>query len=126
MVKEVYRILRQCGYPYRLNAKKTKVCSRLGKNWNLGLMLNQYDEITIGHENIRKLKADLWNLVQSVSKSKPIAKEWLQKFEGRYHYYRLIQPTRVDQLASAAVSKGYRYYWMDINAIFRLARLRAQ
>lgn len=127
MVKTIYRTLCQCGYPYRLNAKKTRVCSRLGKNWNLGLMLNQYNEITIGHENIRKLKADLWNLVQSVKKNKPITKEWLQKFEGRYHYYQLIQPTRVDQLASAAISKGYRrYYWGDINTVFRIARFRAK
>ena len=53
IVEETFKEL---GYPYQLNKKKTRYGSRAGRNWNLGLMLNKDNEITIGWRKKKQMK----------------------------------------------------------------------
>ena len=56
VVKEVSRFLREEGYPFIINDKKTHYGSTSGSNWNLGMILNKENEITVGHKNKRTMK----------------------------------------------------------------------
>jgi len=47
----------ELGYYYEINSKKTRYGSIAGKNWNLGLMLNKDNNITIGWRKKKEFKA---------------------------------------------------------------------
>ena len=47
----------------QLNREKSRCGSIAGSNWNLGLMLNKDNNITIGHKNKMKLKAKINNFI---------------------------------------------------------------
>lgn len=48
---DITRILNQFNTPFALNNSKTRYGSSSGNNWNLGLMLNKDNNITIGYKN---------------------------------------------------------------------------
>lgn len=56
VIKTVEETFRELGYPYQLNKEKTRYGSRAGRNWNLGLMLNKDNEITIGWRKKKQMK----------------------------------------------------------------------
>lgn len=51
--------------PFKINKEKTRYGRRSGRNWNLGLMLNKDNNITIGHKKKRLLKAKLNNFIHT-------------------------------------------------------------
>lgn len=61
IVKIVEETFRENGYKYQINSRKTRYGSRAGRNWNLGLMLNKDNDITIGWKKKKEFKAMLTN-----------------------------------------------------------------
>ena len=59
IIKIVKEVVHQVQAPYTLNETKTRFGSKKGKNWNLGLMLNKDNKITIGHKQHKFLKANI-------------------------------------------------------------------
>ena len=59
MISSMIRLLKRShdsleeGYPFIINDKKTHYGSTSGSNWNLGMILNKENEITVGHKNKR-------------------------------------------------------------------------
>jgi RNA-directed DNA polymerase len=51
-------------YPFELKNEKTRYGNRNGNNWNLGLMLNKDNKITLGHELKHRLKCILFQISQ--------------------------------------------------------------
>ncbi|MCL2162656.1 MAG: reverse transcriptase family protein, partial [Betaproteobacteria bacterium] len=49
--------------PFAIKPEKTRYGSRSGSNWNLGVILNQANEITIGWQNKKHFKAMLNNYI---------------------------------------------------------------
>lgn len=68
--------------------KKTRYGSRAGQNWNLGMMLNKDNNITVGYRNNKKLKAMLHNFFQN----KVTSYDELTKLRGIIEHYRQINP----------------------------------
>lgn len=61
VVEDIKIMLYQLNYDYTINSDKTRYGSSAGSNWNLGLMLNKDNEITIGHKEKKRLKNSLFN-----------------------------------------------------------------
>ena len=52
----VVSTLNSFGAPFTINASKTRYGSSAGRNWNLGVMLNKDNEITVGHKKKKQIK----------------------------------------------------------------------
>lgn len=61
--KDILEIFHSFNAPYTFNEKKTRYGSSAGRNWNLGLMLNKDNEITLGHKKKKELKVMLCSLL---------------------------------------------------------------
>ena len=120
IVMKIYNTLKAFDYPYTLNNKKTRVGSIKGKNWNLGLMLNGSHNITIGHEAKRRFKADVYRLYMDYWKER-IPLSWLNSFEGRYHYYRYIEPDYVDRITRRIQYKT-RHWSTSVKGVLAFAK----
>lgn len=94
--REINEVLKEFDAPYRLNAEKTRYGSRAGQNWNLGVMLNKDNQITVGSKRKRKLKA----AITSYIKDREHGVFWelgdLQVLQGNISYCRMVEPTTID------------------------------
>ena len=101
--------------PFTLNSAKTRYGSRSGSNWNLGLMVNKDNKITVGHEKKRRFKAMLTSYI--MDKNNGI--EWdlndVQVLEGYRNYYRMVEGETIDNL----VSDISRKFGVDVVAMMK-------
>lgn len=63
VVEEISRLFTSLEYPFEIKKKKTRYGSRAGSNWNLGLMLNKDNNITVGHEFKKRIKTLIYKTV---------------------------------------------------------------
>jgi len=78
--------------PFTINSAKTRYGSSAGRNWNLGLVLNKDNEITIGRRNKEYLKA----ACNSYVKGKKNGVNWdlhdVAVLRGTITYYKMVEP----------------------------------
>jgi hypothetical protein len=76
-------------YNLKIKRSKTRYGSRNGRNWNLGLMLNKDNNITVGHKTKDRLKATLFNFIQDYD---TIGIDVAYHIQGKLSYYTQIEP----------------------------------
>lgn len=86
--------------PFQLNTKKTKYGSNKGKNWILGVMLNGNNEITVGHKNKKQFNAGLTNYIMDKKNGKNWSREDVQILQGKMAYYKMVEPSYIDDLVN--------------------------
>lgn len=105
--------------PLQINSEKVHYGSNAGRNWHLGLMLNQQNQITVGYKKKRLLKQKLINFCNHKS-------EWLlddiQTFMGELAYFKNIEPEYHDYLIETYSNK----YNSQYNIIENLKELLTQ
>ena len=105
IVKLINDTLASFNAPYRIKDKKTRYGSRSGANWNLGVMLNKDNEITIGHEKKKTFRA----MLTSYALDRLHRTEWpledVQHLQGLIAYYKMIEPEYVESIISAVGEK---------------------
>ena len=84
--------LRDLNMPYHIKPTKTRFGSSSGRNYNLGLMLNKDNRITIGHKKHKEMKARLHSFAMAVKNNDRWTLEEAQKLMGRYAYFESIEP----------------------------------
>ncbi len=84
--------------PFKLKTEKTRYGSSAGRNWNLGLMLNKDNQITIGHRKKERLKATVHNFLADFTSGTVWSKLDVQVMLGNLSYCRNIEPEYVQQL----------------------------
>ena len=98
--------------PFTIKSKKTRYGSSAGSNWNLGVMLNADNEITIGHKRRKQFTAMLSNYAMD----KKNGTQWdfhdVQVLEGHRSYYMMIERESI----SALVEHLSKKFNMDIVA----------
>ena len=98
--------------PFTIKSKKTRYGSSSGSNWNLGVMLNADNEITIGHKRRKQFTAMLSNYAMD----KKNGTQWdfhdVQVLEGHRSYYMMIERESI----SALVEHLSKKFNMDIVA----------
>lgn len=78
--------------PFKVNPEKTRYGSSHGRNWNLGLMLNKDNQITIGWKKKEIFRAALFNFMRDFAQEQHWPKEHLYHLQGLISYYRMIEP----------------------------------
>lgn len=101
LVKEIELILAQQS-PLKVNYKKIHYGTTAGRNWHLGLMINQNNEITIGHKRKREIKTTLLNYCKNKT---AWSKEDMQSLHGELAYFRSIEPIYHDYLVNLYSTK---------------------
>lgn len=82
--------------PFCLNNDKTRYGSSAGSNWNLGVMLNKDNKITIGHKNKDYLRAMLCTYTNDRRGGRPWELSDVQHLAGKISYYKMVEPDAVD------------------------------
>ena len=103
-------VLKEFDAPFTVNSRKTRYGSAAGSNWNLGLMLNKDNEITVGNAKKRQFKAMLTSYALDRKNGREWDKHDIQVMEGLRNYYRMIEGKTIDDI----VQKHSEKFGVDI------------
>lgn len=84
-------ILASFDAPFTINSKKTRYGSSAGRNWNLGLMVNKDNEITVGHKNKRRFQCILHNYATDKRNGVAWPLEDIREVLGLHSYYCMVE-----------------------------------
>ena len=98
-------ILESFEAPFSLHPDKTRYGSSAGRNWNLGVMLNAENKITIGHEKKKVFKAMVFQFMTDDAKGVAWGLEDVQHFLGLISYYRMVEKESIDAILAAYSAK---------------------
>lgn len=90
--------LKSFGAPFSINARKTRYGSSTGQNWNLGVMLNKDNEITVGYKRKRQFQSMLYNYINDRRNGVSWPREDIMAMQGLYSYYRMVEQTAIDAI----------------------------
>ena len=82
--------------PFMIHPEKTRYGSSAGRNWNLGVMLNKDNNITIGHKKKKHFKAMLDGYIRSKKNNGGWELHDVQVLSGLISYYRMIEKDYID------------------------------
>ena len=97
----IIEILAKFDAPFKLNTSKTRYGSSAGRNWNLGVMLNKDNEITIGYQKKKRFKAMLFSLHNDFQKEVFWNLEDVQALQGIIAYYKSIEKERIEEIIAS-------------------------
>lgn len=103
--KHIVDILKEFGAPFTIKPEKTRYGSSAGSNWNLGVMLNKDNEITVGHKKKRQFQAMLASYIMDKRNGKDWDKSDIQTMEGYRNYYRMVEGESIDKLVDHVGNK---------------------
>lgn len=93
VIKEIENILNNFNAPFKINNKKTRYGSNAGRNWNVGLMLNKDNRITLGHKNNKILNAKINRFCyENIVEKKTWTVPEIQELQGNIAYAKAVDP----------------------------------
>lgn len=84
--------------PFAIKDEKTRYGSGNGKNWNLGVMLNEKNQITIGHRRKQEFRAMLYEYIKTKQSGRAWNLHEVQVMDGLLSYYSSIEPSYWDAI----------------------------
>ena len=90
--------LKSFGAPFSINASKTRYGSPAGRNWNLGVMLNKDNEITVGYKKKRQFQSMMYNYINDKRNGVEWPREDIMAMQGLHSYYRMVEPEAIDAI----------------------------
>jgi len=109
--QNIINILDEFNAPFTLKTTKTRYGSRSGRNWNLGMMLNKDNEITIGAEKKRFLKATLHQFMTDYKEGNPWSVSDTSVLDGQISYYKSIEKENIEKI----INKYSEKFGQDVN-----------
>ena len=94
----VDQVLREFGAPFSIKPQKTRYGSSSGSNWNLGIMLNRENKMTIGYKNKDRLMAMCHNFICNTRDGILWDIHDVQVMSGLISYYNMIEPDVIDRI----------------------------
>ena len=116
MVDFINQTLKEFQAPFTIKGEKTRYGSRAGSNWNLGVMLNKDNEITIGSKNKQRFRAMICNYMLDRQNGKPWDLHDIQVLNGITNYYRMIEKDYIDSAIEALNKKFHTNFMQSIKA----------
>lgn len=86
--------------PFSINKKKTRYGSSAGSNWNLGIMLNKDNEMTVGYKNKRRFQTMMHNYIMDKQNGVSWSIGDVRTLKGTYDYYHMIEGETIDAIVS--------------------------
>lgn len=84
--------------PFTIKSEKTRYGSSAGSNWNLGVMLNKDNKITVGYKKKRQFQAMVSSYVMDKLNGQTWDKTDVQQMEGFRNYYRMVEGETIDKI----------------------------
>lgn len=106
LVNFINATLKEFGAPFTIKDQKTRYGSRAGSNWNLGVMLNKDNEITIGSKNKQRFRAMICNYALDRKNGKSWELHDVQILNGIMNYYMMIEKDYI-KAAIEALNKKF-------------------
>lgn len=106
----IVQVLNSFNAPFTIKPEKTRYGSSAGSNWNLGVMLNKDNQITVGHKKKRQFQAMLVSFILDTKNGIPWDKHDIQVMEGYRNYYHMIEGETIDKI----VEHVGRKYEVDV------------
>lgn len=103
--KHIIKILAEFNAPFTIKPEKTRYGSSAGSNWNLGVMLNKDNAITIGHKKKRQFQAMLSSYIMDKKNGMNWSKSDVQTMEGYRNYYRMVEAEVIDRIVEHISNK---------------------
>ena len=101
--------------PFKIKSEKTRYGSSAGRNWNLGLMINKENNITVGYKNKKTYKAMLNNLFKDITEHREWTKDELYYFQGITSYYISVEP----EYFKALIKKYEEKYNLNLKQLYK-------
>jgi RNA-directed DNA polymerase len=103
--------------PFKIKTEKTRYGSRAGRNWNLGLMLNKDNNISLGHKFKQRFRAAVFSFLMDYKNNIQWKASDTHQLIGWYSYFKNIEPDYAFEIISRYESKvGVSWYdavkWM--------------
>lgn len=111
--------IKEYNAPFELNTKKTHYGSSAGRNWNLGVMLNKDNQITIGHTKKKFLKAKLFTLLNDYTNGRRWDLSDVQELQGQISYYKMVEKDNIEKIINEYSTKFNRSVDDLIKAILK-------
>lgn len=105
--------------PFSLNTAKTRYGSSAGRNWNLGVMLNSDNQITIGHSKKKVFKAMLFSFMNDEKNGNVWSLEDTQHLQGLISYYRMVEGVTIDTIIKSYSTKFNKDVEQTIKDVLR-------
>lgn len=115
LIKHIKKVLRDFDAPVQLNLDKTKYGNYNGRNWILGVMLNNKNEITVGTERKQRVRAALSNYILDNINGKERTLHDVQKLNGEISYIYSIEPKWRDMI----YKKYNEKYGINVEEMFK-------
>ncbi len=96
--RKIIDILQRFNAPFSLNTAKTRYGSSAGRNWNLGVMLNKDNQITIGHDKKKAFKASLYSFLCDYTNGVTWSIEDVQVLQGQISYYKMVEKENIETI----------------------------
>lgn len=96
--KFIVDTLKEFDAPFTIKPEKTRYGSSAGRNWNLGVMLNEKNQITVGYKKKRQFKAMLASYIMDRNNGKSWDLNDVQVMEGYRNYYRMVERETIDKI----------------------------
>lgn len=90
--------LHEFGAPFQINSSKTRYGSSAGSNWNLGIMLNKDNEISVGYKKKKQFQAMLSSYIMDRKNGVVWDKSDIQTMDGYRNYYRMVEGGTIDKM----------------------------
>ena len=87
----VMAALKEFNAPYCIKSEKIRYGSNAGRNWNLGIMLNKDNQITLGHKKKKHFKAMLDGYIRMKKSGRSWDLHDVQVLSGLISYYRMVE-----------------------------------
>lgn len=113
---EIVTCLKGLLRPFHIKEEKTRYGNSNGRNWNLGLMVNKDNNITLGYRKKQLLNAMLNNFLRDANNNAPWSREDTYHLQGQLSYLAHIEPeyytymvnkyeTKYNRTVSATISR---------------------
>lgn len=111
----VLDVLKKFNAPFELKKEKTRYGSSAGRNWNLGVMLNKDNNITIGHQKKKIFKAMCCNYICDKKKGITWELHDVQVFSGLISYYRMIEKDYINYV----IDQNNKKFGVNLEALIK-------
>lgn len=98
-------VLAEFNAPFKIKKEKTRYGSSAGSNWNLGVMLNRENKITIGHRKKRQFKAMLTSYVMDRKNGIKWDINDIQVMNGTKNYYTQVEKESIEEIVAKLSNK---------------------
>ena len=102
---QITEILVKYGAPFKIKPEKTRYGSSAGSNWNLGVMLNKDNQITVGQKKKKQLKTMLYCFINDCKDGNPWSVSDVQHLAGLISYYKMVEPETIDKIIESYCTK---------------------